>query len=487
MKLWSSFFSDKRERIKWEAGLCWFRLRYLDAASAVKCINLLSRPDVCGRVVLSYMPDTAVSRLYLGLPEPYSRLFQRMVADFGFTAKSAPHGLDIPVAGRMTAVSRLPWGNAFVAHIVNGVAFVEAVEAINTKGDYFPQVLVSEKREQMNRWRLPDLPPIGMTMQPAWRNEPVQTSLVATAPDPQKWLLGRSKTGTPLHVAGRVNIYGRQGAVAAWLVSQVTQMIRINHENLVVIDGVGDLVSTLKRKAAVTQLLGEQLSYIDFDGLSLASGFNPLAPAPGETDVKVRQRWQRWFQGMNVHPEGVVLLAQAQKDGVTDILGLQKWLKQMERQGQHTAVSNLKMVLERLTSSRTVQERLEWPTNCFDVLPSGAIFFSCKANSWAREQLLRAFLLGTMAVANARIVVHGFPWELAQVPGLEAHEQLVISNGPMAVNSAVVLTESNTKGIVTLADRFLDNDDLLTENLALLGMGESIVMYESDLFYSTWT
>ncbi len=39
---------------------------------------------------------------------------------------------------------------------------------------------------------------------------------------------------------------------------------------------------------------------------------------------------------MNVHPQGIQLLPQAQRDGVGDIPALRKWLKQAERRGQHT-------------------------------------------------------------------------------------------------------------------------------------------------------
>jgi hypothetical protein len=78
-----------------------------------------------------------------------------------------------------------------------------------------------------------------------------------------------------------VNVYGRQAAVADWLVHQVTQMVHLNPANLVVIDGRGDLVPQLKRKVAVTRLLGQQLAYIDMDSASFVGGYNPLAAVPG--------------------------------------------------------------------------------------------------------------------------------------------------------------------------------------------------------------
>ncbi|MFQ5433317.1 MAG: hypothetical protein ACE5FD_00415 [Anaerolineae bacterium] len=106
-------------------------------------------------------------------------------------------------------------------------------------------------------WRLPDSPLPGLTLQPSWNRQQPPAHLAATEPDSRRWLLGRSQTGVPLHISSRVNIYGRQEAVADWPVHQVTQMVTRDHANLVIIDGIGDLVPRLKRKTAVTRLLGE--------------------------------------------------------------------------------------------------------------------------------------------------------------------------------------------------------------------------------------
>jgi hypothetical protein len=274
--------------------------------------------------------------------------------------------------------------------------------------------------------------------------------------------------------------------VAEWLTHQVTQMISLDHANLVVIDGAGDLVPKLKRKAAVTRLLGEQLAYVDMDAASLAGGFNPLAGAPGETEAGMVARWQRWFQGMSVHPQGVHLLERARQDGVGDIPSLRKWLKQAERQGQYAAVSSLSMALNRLTASRTLREWLEWPTNQFDILPEGALFFAVKGTDWARQQLLRAVLLGVIQVAGARLIVHGFPWRAFTMAHLENQEQTIVSNGPLLPGSTVVVTESHVQGAARLAVRFLGGDDLLSENLDLLGPGEGIGVYGKETFFATW-
>ncbi|HUM70109.1 MAG TPA: hypothetical protein PLK31_14840, partial [Chloroflexota bacterium] len=418
--MFKKLFGKRVARGKWDAGLIWFRLRYLEPAGPTRCINLLSRTQACGRVALYYRPGDAVSELYLGIPESHLRLLQRMVADFGFSLKPKPPEVVIPAAGRLTAVTDLPWDSAFVAHIANELVLVSLVAGESKRGACLPGTPSGAPLPSGDpspslatggspaAWCLPDKPVPGLTLRPSWNDQPPPAHLVATEPDARRWLLGRSQSGVPLHVAGRVNIYGRQEAVADWLVQQVTQMVAVDHANLVVIDGAGDLVPKLKRKAAVTRLLGERLAYVDMDGISLAGGFNPLAAAPGESGAALVQRWQQWFQGMNVHPQGIQLLAQAQQDGVGDMPGLRKWLKQVERQGHYAAVSSLGLALNRLTANRTLREWLEWPTNRYEILLEGALFFACQLTAgWERQQMVRAVLLGVGPVSGVRLVAHG--------------------------------------------------------------------------------
>jgi hypothetical protein len=189
---------------------------------------------------------------------------------------------------------------------------------------------------------------------------------------------------------------------------------------------------------------------------------------------------------MNVHPQGIQLLAQAQQEGVEDIPGLRKWLKQVERQGQYTAVSSLRMALNRLTASRVLREWLEWPANRFDILPEGALFFACKGAGWDRQQLLRAVLLGAMQVEGVRLIVHGSPWKAADTAFLGAQERVVVSNGPLLPDSAIILTECHAHGVAALAGRFLASDVRLGENLELLGRGEGIVIASDRVFFTAW-
>lgn len=495
--MFKKLFGKRAARAQWDAGLVWFRLRYQEPERPTRCINLLSRSQACGRVALYYRPGEAVSELYLGAPETHARLVQRMAADFGFSLKPKPPEVSIPPAGRLTAVTDLPWDRAFVApfmaHIANEFAFVSLVGGENTGGAYLPAPPSGAPSLEPGRgpatWRLPDKPLPGLALKPAWNGEPPPAHLVATEPDPHRWLLGRSQSGLPLHVAGRINIYGRQEAVADWLVHQVTQIVTLDHANLVVIDGAGDLVPRLKRKAAVTRLLGERLAYVDIDGASLAGGFNPLAAAPGETAVTLVQRWQHWFEGMNVHPQGVELLTQAQREGVEDIPGLRKWLKQSERQGHYAAVSSLGLALNRLTASRAVREWLEWPANRYATLPDGALFFVCQAgSSWERRQLLRGVLLAVCTVAGIRLVLHGVGDGLypAYDSDLILPEQIILSNGPLLGQSHPIFTECRATAARKLAARFCQNDAVVMENLQLLGPKEAVLWVGGQMILTTW-
>ncbi len=484
MKWWHMLQGDRRRHVQWEAGLVWFRLRYADAVGLVKCINLLSRPTACGRVALYYEPNTAVSHLYLGIPQTYLRLLQRMMNDFGFSVKPKLLDVEVPAGMRLTAALELPWDKPFWAHIVDECAFVHVIGAGRHTGSYFPRPSVLDIRDKRSAWEMADPPPVGMTVRPSWEGETIPNHLIATEPDTHKWLLGRSATGVPIHVDGCVNLYGRQEAAAAWLVQQVSRMLAANHANLVVIDGAGDLVPQLKRKTAVTRLLGEQLTYIDMDGNALLTGLNPLAAVPGEMEADMLRRWQMWFQGMHIPPQSTELLVQAWQDGAADIPALQKWLKRRERQGADTAVSALTDVLNRLMAGRDVRDWLAWPINPFEILPQGRLLFACQATNWRRQQLLQAMLLAVQQVPNLRLVVHGIPWFSGRVGGVTKE---VISNGPLTNNnSTVILTESHAKGVVTLANRFLAGDVRLIENLELLRAGDSIVICQNDIFFATW-
>lgn len=479
-------FGDRRareKRKKWEAELAWFRFRYLEPGGPTRCLKLLSRPAACGRIALCYLPDEPVSQLYLGLPESYTRSLQRMAGDFGISVQTVPPDAISPPTRRLIAVSELPWDRSFVAHIVGETLYADLVEEANPQGSFLPS---PSSNVQVMDWQLPRPIP-GLAAALSWNGQELPAHLLAGAPDDKGWLLGRSYTGESLRAQGRVNIYGSHEGVADWLTRQITHLITISPGNLVVIDGAGDVVSQLKRKAIVTRLLGGQLSYLDLDNVSLVGGFNPLAAMPDETEEALVQRWQRWFQGMNVHPQGLQLLAQARQEGVEDIPALRKWLSKAERQGQVAAASSLGLALNRLMTSHSLREWLEWPTNRFDVLPAGALFFACKNSSWDRQQLLHGALLAALTMPEARLIIHGFPWRAVKAEALlRHHERTIITNGPLMPGSTTVLVQSLPQHTGKLVDRFLAGDAQLAENLALLQSGDGIILTEGSAVLTTW-
>jgi hypothetical protein len=501
MKLLTQFLNKRPARAQWDAGLAWFRLRYLEAGPPTHCLNLLSRPEACGRIALYYRPDKAVSQLYLGIPVAHAPLLRQMAADFGFSLKPKLPEVILPQAAPMTPGAakpgQLPWDKTFVAHIVNEYAFVSLVGDDSGRGSYLPVppawIVQKPGMAEAAAWCLPEQPPAGLTVRPIWNASPPPAHWVASRPDPQRWLLGRSGAGVPLHLAGQLNLYGRQESVVEWLVYLVINTIAAEHRGVVVIDGAGDLVPRLKRQATVTRLFGERLTYLDIDGTATATGFNPLAAVPGETAEATWRRWQCWFAGLNVPAQGIQLLAAARQAGVADMPALRKWLTKPEWQSPGfagAAVTSLEAALNRLTADPVLREWLEWSRPSQGLaganLPGGALFFACAGRDWARQQLLRAALLGVMVVEGTRLIVHGFPWEGFEIGELQRHDQLIVTNGPRLPGSTVLLVESHPQGAAALAQRFLPGDARLQEHLELLGLGEALILSEERLVYTSW-
>ncbi len=484
-KIWGK----RAEREKWDTGLAWFRLRYPEAAGPTHCLNLLSRPEACGRIALYYQPGEPVSELYLGVAEFQGRLLGQMAPDFNLSLKPKSREIQIPPVRRLTPVPELPWNQPFVAHIVQECLFISLLAEPETKeGSYLPKPSDTRNRCCPAVWQLPQPAPAGLSSHQSWEHLPAEIPprLQETTATTNSWPLGWTKSGDLLHAPGNLNLYGRQESVAAWLVNQVTHTVTVNPSRLVVIDGVGDLVPQLKRKAAITRLMGEKLTYIDIDSVSFTNGFNPLAPIPGETETAQLERWQRWFDGMQVQHQGVQMLGQAHADGVEDIPGLLKWLKREERQGLNTAVSSLKMALDRLTVNRTLRERLEWPANSMDILPEGLLFFACRASDWARQQILRSVLLSVIQFQDIRLILHGFTGDTLEEVSLLKPATAVLSNGPILPDSTVILTECHTRGVTRLVKCFFAGDSLWQENLELLHRGDAFVISKTTPVWMSW-
>lgn len=470
------WFDKKRSRREWEAGLTWFRVRYLDANGLARCIRLLSSAHVCGRVAIYYVPHAAVSRLYVGVPTDRNELLQRMSADLNFSITVSPDVQPPPIS-LLAPAEQLPWDRPFYTHIVEGHLFIDGSEDEKNaeQGSYLP--LATKRKEAPTEWRLLQPPAAGLSLKPSWNGHRAQVEFSASNAGAPGWPLGRSQDGVPIYAGGSVNVYGGAGTAAGWLARLVEHLLHDKPHGLIVIDGKGDLVPVLKRKAVVTRLLGKQLTHVDVDGAVVAGGFNPLAP--GESDAETLQRWQRWFSNMSVHQEGLQLLARAVADGVTDITSLQRWLQQPSQQYYAVGVSSLQSALRRLQADPVLREWLSWPTNIFTGLPEGVLLLACRRAGWGREQLLAAAALAALSFPEARLVLHGFPWSASgfTAADFEDIKQLVASNGPCMQECTVVLTRSGPQTAQKLARRFLGDDVLAEENLQILEEGSGIVVH----------
>src|SRR5690554_3621666 len=90
MRLLQKLRTDGRKaRAQWDKSIVWYRLRYEDTSGPGRAIELLSRAQAAGRVALLHKPGTDISRLYVGIPEPYALPLQRMAKEFAFSVRLA--------------------------------------------------------------------------------------------------------------------------------------------------------------------------------------------------------------------------------------------------------------------------------------------------------------------------------------------------------------------------------------------------------------
>lgn len=460
----------------WE-HLDWFRLRYENGRSATRWLNLLSAGDACGQIWLYYQPGAAVSLVVVGVPIAQVRLLPQMAADLGFMLEDMSASFEVPKdIGRWQSVKQLPWQTRFLAKVEDGQVRMACWDVNGAAPDEWGG-------GDEAAWQLPMPPPPGLRIQPVWSEVAVPKMLLANG-DREGWRLGYDSNGRCLRLSGHLNVYGRSADVAAWMEALVHDTLLEDGANLIVIDGRGDLVPKLKRKTAVTQLMGEKLTYLDLDSATTLHGFNPLAALPDEAAGDVIQRWQAWFTSMGVHRSGVQLLPAAHSDGVDSIPALQKWLRQMEARQQQTAVAALKLALTKLTSERTVYDWLSWPDSHLTKLEAGSLLFACRATTWARQQILYAAYLAATVTSQSRLMLHGFPWSL-----LTAHQmpikECIIGNGPPLSGATAVAVRCSGEQAARLVQHFGITDAFVVENLQLLRPLEAAILNEGQAI-SVW-
>jgi hypothetical protein len=291
-----------------------------------------------------------------------------------------------------------------------------------------------------------------------------------------------------LQVGGPLNLYGDVKETAVWLGQMAHQLIRLNPRNLIIIDGLGNLVPQLKRRPGSLRLIGDSITYMDMDNSLTATGFNPLSSVPGETETQTTQRWQNWFSHMGVHRSNLPLLAEAFAQGVREMGDLRRWLAAPGQQVRQEVTGSLVRCLETLLETQAIREWVDWPDNPFRLLPQGALLFACKASTWERQQLLAAMLLGAASSPGARLIVHGIPWQQLRLDVWpSAAAAIVSSNGPLFPQGKVVLVRcGRAEAAALLAQRFFPHDAQLRENVHLLQGGEGILLHREIPIYTTW-
>ncbi len=475
------FRPDLSARARWDKSLVWFRLRYQEAGGVENCLTWFSQTQQPGRVALYCQVDTLV-KLYVGIPQTYTAVFNQMAVDYGFSlVEETP--LTLPSVTPLFGCETANWREGFTAHLVQGQLFVG--QPAGKRGKYFPQTHGPRKGQVTGQGVcLPVPPPLGMALQVNWQVAPdLPRELLAGWREKGRWPLGKTAENIPLSTDKPLNIYGESESVAEWLLAQVQHLVMAGEGNLVVIDGKGNLVPRLKRKANIIQRLGKEITYFDLDNKNNNMGFNPLAVLPGESETAVLERWVMWLVSMGGECTAH-MLQPAWDKGVRSVPGLRQWLNLPEQQ-QEPMFTPLHQTIETLCRTRRVREWLDWPKGCLDRLPEGVTLFSCQATGEAEKHILNSVVLGAMQT-NARIVLHGFPWQTFPQHPLLAYPQAVMTNAPLLPDSLTVLVQSGPKQADFLAKRFFpDKANETAETLLLLQPGENILVTEWGAFWSS--
>lgn len=487
--MFARFFArGKTDRIEWDANAIWYRVRYADGSQLHQCLLWLAEAQKVGRVVLWFRVASEGAMLHIGLPPNAAPVFMRMAHDYGFSLQSKADCVGLPPVIKLRPLRRgnLPWHTSFVAHLVGGFLFVTLLEEGDQGNGHYLPVATKKQAKSNPVWTLPE-PGRGLNQQPFWPHGNGAAALfMADSPTTNSWLLGGSQEGRPLQAAGQINLYGGSDAAAAWLSQMATHLIRQHPGNLIIIDGRGNLVPQLKRKNSVLRSIGSRIHYLDMDNDLTATGFNPLSIVPGETEAQTVTRWQMWMAQMGVHRSNLPVLAEAYGMGIRDFMGLVRWLELPAQQVREAETASLRHRLGAFLQSRAIQEWVDWPDSPFRLLPEGGLLFACHCSSWQRTQILLSVLLGALNSPDARLILHGIPWQEVALT-LPTEQTMVISNGPAFAKGETILVRcEQVEAATLLGQRFFPDDKQMQENLHLLGQGEGVVVNQGQPIYITW-
>jgi len=475
---WQDNRQGRTEAQAWLSSLAWYRLRYGAAELAQQGLMVLAGATGCGRVALFYQPQP-LPQLLLGLPPAEGEWGQRVARDYAASLHPAqmPENL---TARRVQPVMEVDWQRPFLAYLVTEHLFLVYLdEAEPSQGFFWPGLRPSQFHAG---WQLPVTPPVGLTTRPNLADVAVPDAIKVSGKAGQHWLLGYAPDNQMVQSpTPQVNLYGSREAVTLWLEQATLAALALQPEGLVIIDGHGNLTQRLKRHALVADLLNrKQLTLASVAEASGGrTGFNPLAPVPGETEAQTVARWQTWFAGMGCGGQAGALLAEAYAEGVRDINQLRRWLEQPTRLlAEGNGLANLQTALRRLLVGAPVRDWLEWPTNLFATLGPKPLLFACPAPTCGREQLLKAMFLGVQASRQTRLIVSGM--KIRSVDIQEPGTALLVGNGPRLPGATTVLTTTPAGQIGALLAELrsgqLPSSAVLQEVIELLPFGAGVVL-----------
>ena len=452
MKRLQRFLSKgHRQRQAWLESLCWGRLRYLEHEQATRALLLLSGQQIAGRIELAYIADE-VPQLWLGLPESREGQARQLLVnhDCRWEKVNADSFVTAIVGGGTFLFGKSnAWPGSkesFSAQIVDGYLFTTAS---GVSAGAHPIALRKRNGHTPADWSL-RRPVLGLTTVFNGANYPSREALLLSRNRADRWILGRSANGlatpgglvTPggvVGVEGVLNLYGTEEACCHYLTQVVLQALAASQERLIVIDGKGDLVRTLKRKSLVTNHLERGITLVDMDGLTVR-GFDPLVavgPEGHETERQQLGRWQHWFSQLGVTKEGLTLIEAAYQEGCRDWPMLRQWIASNQK-GSFLAQSNLRMLLERLTAPSELVSWLEMSDG--QAIPhDGTLLFSCSASDGNRHHYLSSILLAALNLP-VRLVVYGLDWRGVGNVDFTGQRQLIIANGPALATGQLLLT-----------------------------------------------
>lgn len=464
---WLRQRKQTRQRETWGADLEWFRVRYHDAQQTSHALTLLSLQAAAGRIAILFERVDDEAALTIGITKPFVPLSQQMAQDFDFML-SFGVSFGFPDDQPLIPYTDCQWTETFSGQLIHGNLFRHDTQL----GMPFPSPKAAGKMPT-----LPAAPPQGLSSQPQWDNylstEMFASNAVGASAD---WLLGYSAAGQLISTSGQVCIQGVPDAMDDWLTHQLTATLKHDTSHLVLLDLGGDVVSALKRKPIVTNLLNEQIRYLNLGQQTVPTLINPLAPFLNEPERRTLSRWHRWFSGMGLFSHATTYLDDAFNAGIRDLFALQKWLKGQRRRQQTMQLTRLESIVNRLLRDETLRDWLGVTTD--PLISDTTLLFGYPEHSWGGQQIARAVIMAALYDPCTRLVLN-LPY-LFNTKAYEYAGNPILTTAPNFPAQTEVIVSWGT------FPEAVRRDARLIENAELLRSGECIAVRDDQAAFLHW-